>query len=504
MRPHDVLRPEWEWGMTDYDLVVVGGGICGAGIARDAAGRGLKVLLVEKSDLGAGASSACAGLLRDGLAEVRRGEFRRAHMVLADRANLLRIAPHVVRPMRVVLPEPTPGRPAWLSRLELLACDHLARRSAPPSRSLDLTHHGCGDPLRRRYTFGFEFPAAAVDSARLTVLVAVDAGIRGATIRTRTRLVRAERSDLWTLMLNARGRRLVVTARAVVNATGAWTGFIHETIFRGERKIAMRLVRSSRIVVSSLFDHASGYALEIPARGMVFAIPFATGCTLIEAAHDAFVGDPENPIPTPADIQYLCDAANAYFRQAIFPHDVVRSFATVSCVTDGEAGIGGARLILEEGEGRPPLLSVCGGSLNAWRRICEVSVDRLMHYFAARPGWTRDARLPGGEFESLEKLVAEFTRRWRFLASDHAMRLARAYGWRTDLILGEARGYDDLGPGLGGDLTAAEVRYLMRHEWAETAEDVLWRRSRLGFCLGRDDQERLDRFMAAECGRAAG
>jgi glycerol-3-phosphate dehydrogenase len=487
--------------MAEFDLAVVGGGISGAAIARDAAGRGLNVLLVEKNDLGAGASFAAAGMLRDGLAEIRRGDLYRARAALNDREDLLRTAPHVVRPMRLVVPGPTAGRSGWRTRLELFACDHLAWRSAPPARTIDLTHHVHGDPLRRRYTFGFEFSAAAVDSARLAVLNAIDAGIRGASIRTRTRLLRAERSDAWTLVLNARGRRQVTTARAVVNAAGAWAGLVDETVLRCERRTPMRFVKSCHIVVRRLFDHANGYALDMPGREIVYVLPFATDFTLIEAAHEPFVGNPDSPIPGLKAVQYLCDAVNAHFRDTITAHDVVWSFADVSGRAMSDAGTGEAALLLDDEGGRAPLLTVIGGSLNACRRTGEAAIDKLMHYFAARPSWTRGAPLPGGDFPSLEELATEIARQWRFLEPAHALRLAQAYGRRTELILGNARSLDDLGPGFGTDLTAAEVRYLMRHEFAETADDVLSRRSRLELRTGKDEQESLARFMAAECGR---
>jgi glycerol-3-phosphate dehydrogenase len=485
--------------MAEFDLAVVGGGINGAGIARDAAGRGLKVLLVEQNDLASGASSAPAMLLHGGLAEVQGRAVRRAHAILRERAILLRAAPHLVTPIRLVLPGPT-SRPAWRVRAELFAYDHMARRSLRPTRTLDLTHHACGAPLRRRYTSGFEFSDATLDVARLAIVNAVDAATRGATIRTHARLLRAERSETWTLMLNCRGRRQVVTARAVVNAAGAGTGMVNETALRIERRLPVHLVKVSHIVVRKLFDHGRGYVLETPGGRLVHAVPFEDDFTLIGASEVSCVGDPGVPVSDRAEVDFLCEAINCHFRETITSHDIVRSFAAVACLPSRDAALDDAVVELDEENGRAPLLSVYGGKAADYRRTSEAAVDRLTPYFSGRPAWTSQTPLLGGELGTMDQLVAEICRRWRFLEPTHAARLTRAYGRRVEAILAQARSFDDLGARFGTDLSEAEVRYLMRHEFAETADDVLWRRSRLGMRTSRDDQERLARFMASECG----
>ncbi|MDQ2954275.1 MAG: glycerol-3-phosphate dehydrogenase, partial [Pseudomonadota bacterium] len=267
--------------MADFDLAIIGGGINGTGIARDAAGRGLRVLLVEQNDLGSGTSSASTKLIHGGLRYLEHGALRLVHEALAEREVLLRLAPHVIRPMRFLLPVHAGMRSVWLLRLGFFIYDHLGgRRYLPPTRNIDLTHHPIGVPLRRRYKFGFQYSDCMVDDARLVVLNAIDAAERGAVIRTRTKCVRAEREDDWRLVLNARGRREVVTARALINASGPWVGQVAETIIRlpGPRRV--RLVRGSHIVVRRLFEHDCGYIFQNPDKRVVFALPFERDFTL--------------------------------------------------------------------------------------------------------------------------------------------------------------------------------------------------------------------------------
>ena len=491
-------------GVAEFDLAIIGGGIHGTGVARDAAGRGLEVLLVEQGDLAAGATAASSKLIHGDIGDLVRGDYRQVRAALVEREVMMRIAPHLVRETRLVLPGPDGERPAWRRRADLFLYDHLARRRMlPPTRTLDLTHHACGAPLRRRFTAGFEFSDCRVDDARLCVLNAVDAASRGALVRTRTKLIRAERGEAWTLVLNARGRRLVATARAVVNATGGFVGIVNETMFRLEPKPPVRLVKGSHVVVKSLFDHGCGYALPMPGGRFVFALPFADAFTLVGTTDEIYAGDPAMPLPDMAEILYLCEAINLYFRENITSHDVVWSFSGVRSLSRAPATsseVGGAVLACDEAAGQAPLMTIYGGSITTSRRICEAALGRLDHFFAARPAWTGKIPLPGGDFSSLAALLAEMRKRWRFLDDAYAARLAGAYGRRAELILGEVRAFEDLGEHFGGGLTAAEVRYLMRHEFAETADDVLWRRSKLGLRLDADQRERLARFMAARLG----
>ncbi len=494
--------------MAEYDLAIIGGGIIGAGIARDAAGRGLRVLLVEQSDLASGTSSASTKLIHGDVNALERHAFRSVRQALWERDVLLRIAPHVVQAMRFVLPPQGRERPAWLVRAELLAYDHLARRGRlPATRTLDLTHHVCGAPLRRRYTFGFEFSDCRVDDSRLVILNAIDAAARGAVIRTRTRCIRADRADSWTLVLNARGRRAVVTARAVVNAAGAWVAAVNDTVLHQRGRLPVHFVKGSHILVRCLFDHDRGYVLPSREGPPVFALPFGREFTLVGTTHADFRGDPGSATPSLDEINSLCGAINAYFRENITSGDVVWSFAGIGTRHDDgvarPADVAAEHVLLLDAEnGKAPLLTVLGGRITTYRRVAEDALGTLAHFFASRPRWTRDAPLPGGEFGygRLDHLRADIRSRWPFLHDDHASRLACAYGTRVDLVLQDAKGPDDLGTRFGADLTAAEVRYLMRHEWAETAEDVLWRRSKLGLHIDAEGRERVARFMAAELG----
>ena len=498
--------------MADYDIAIIGGGINGTGIARDAAGRGLRVLLVEQNDLASGTSSASNKLIHGGLRYLEHFAFRLVREALAEREVMLRMAPHVIRPMRFVLP-PTPGpRSALLLRLGLFIYDRLGgRKILPPTRTIDLTHHACGVPLKRGYRFGFEYSDCWVDDSRLVVLNALDAAERGASIRTRTRLIRAERGEEWQLVLNTRGRRDVASARVLVNAAGPWAGQVAETVLRLPLARPIRLVKGSHIVLRRRFDHDCGYLLQTQDGRIVFALPFAREFTMIGTTDADFVGDVNSPAPTPQEVAYLCNAVNVYFRENISPDEVVWSFAGVrSLYDDGsdkpEDITRDYMLTLDEGFREAPLLTVFGGKITTYRRLAEAAMARLGHFFMREPPWTGTSTLPGGEFphDGFDALVAELRERWPFLTEPHARRLARAYGRRAERILGSAKTMDDLGAHFTSDLTVAEVRYLMQHEWAQVPDDVLWRRSKLGLLAAPEERKALADFMAGADGPAAG
>jgi glycerol-3-phosphate dehydrogenase len=494
--------------MADFDLAIIGGGINGVGIARDAAGRGLKVLLVEQNDLASGTSSASTKLIHGGLRYLEHGAFRLVREALAEREVLLRTAPHVVRPLRIVLPPQNGQRSAFLIRIGLFVYDHLGGRTVlPASQSLDLTTHAYGAPLKRELSVGLAFSDCVSDDSRLVVLNAIDAAERGAVIRTHTRCVRAERSEIWTLVLNARGRRNVATAKALVNATGPWLGQVAETVLRLPGKIPLRLAQGSHIVVRRLYDHDCGYMLQNKDGRVVFALPFAQDFTLIGTTDAEFAGDPAAPVPTMREITYLCEAANDYFRERIRPADVVWAYSGIRSLYDD-----GAKnpddisrdyvLALDHKPRHAPLLTVYGGKITTYRRLAEAALAKLRSALAARPPWTARAPLPGGDFDpgERESVIATFAKRWPFLSENHVERLVSAYGTRAERIVGAAKSMNDLGERFSGDLTAAEVRYLMQNEWAETPDDVLWRRSKLGLRSTREDREALSRFMVSALG----
>ncbi|HVY57528.1 MAG TPA: glycerol-3-phosphate dehydrogenase, partial [Xanthobacteraceae bacterium] len=320
--------------MADFDLAVIGGGINGVGIARDAAGRGLRVLLVEQGDLASGTSSASTKLVHGGLRYLEHGALRLVREALAEREVLVRIAPHLVRPMRFVLPVEG-RRPAWLIRLGLFLYDHLApRRILPRSESLDLSHHPCGVPLKRRHVLGFEYSDCRVDDSRLVVLNALDAAERGASIRTRTRCVRAERSELWQLVLHGRRGREAVTARALVDAAGPWVPQVADAVLRSGAAAPVRLVKGSHIVFRKLFDHDRGYLFQGDDGRIVFALPFERDFTLVGTTDQDFAGDLSAVAPSADEIRYLCRAVNDYLRQPVGPDEVVWAFAGVRSLHD--------------------------------------------------------------------------------------------------------------------------------------------------------------------------
>ena len=491
--------------MAEYDLAIIGGGINGAGLARDAAGRGLRVLLCEQSDLASGTSSASTKLIHGGLRYLEYGELRLVREALAERERLLRIAPHLVQPLRLVLPVRPGGRPAWLLRLGLFLYDRLGGRGVlPGTQRLDLTHDETGLPLQRRYRAGFAFSDCWVDDARLVVLNAVDAAERGAVIRTRTKVVRAERDSEWRLILNSQGRRDVATARVLVNAAGPWAGIVAQTVIRQDGRTPLRLVKGSHLVVRKLFDHSSGYVFQNEDGRVVFALPFGEDCTLIGTTDEDFAGDLDALAPSAEEVLYLCRAVSAYVRKPVTPEDVVWTFAGVrSLYDDGErraqAVTRDYHLALDARFREAPLLTIYGGKITTYRRLAEAALDRLSHYFHMRQReWTADVPLPGGDFpwNGIGALTAKARSEWPHLDGMQADRLVRAYGTRLCRVLGESGA--SAGEPAFGPLTASEVRYLMRHEWARNADDVLWRRTRLGLLLSPDQREALARFMAGE------
>jgi glycerol-3-phosphate dehydrogenase len=494
--------------MADFDLAIIGGGINGAGIARDAAGRGLKVLLVEQNDLASGTSSASTKLIHGGLRYLEQGALRLVREALAEREVLLRIAPHLVHPMRFVLPAEAAERPAWMLRLGLFLYDWIGgRRTLARRRIVDFGRDPVGTPLKPHLSYGFEYSDCTVDDSRLVVLNAVDAAARGASIRTRTRCLRAERTSEWRLMLDARGRRDVATARVLVNAAGPWLAKVAEGVLRQEPALPVRLVKGSHIVVKRMFEHDRAYILPAGDGRVVFARPFGSNFTLIGTTEEDFFGDPAALSVEPREIDYLCAVIGDYFRRAIHPDSVVWAFAGVRALYDDGSGSATDTtreyvLTLDQEPARAPLLTVYGGKTTTYRRLAEAALAKLDGILPIRRSWTARKALPGGEFAPGrdEALVAKVRRTWPFLAESHARRLIAAYGTRVGLVLEGVASAADLGPRFGADLTGAEIRYLMRHEWAQTADDVLWRRTKVGLGLSGDERSAVDLFMIGALG----
>jgi glycerol-3-phosphate dehydrogenase len=488
--------------MADYDLAIIGGGLNGVSIARDAAGRGLRVILLEQDDLGAAASSASPRLVHGDLAMLERRGFFRVRAALAERDVWLRTAPHLVRPMRFVIPVHEDERAPWLLRAALLLYDRLASRNdLPASATVDLSHHPIGVALQRPFGEAFAYSDCIVDDSRLVVLNAVDAAGRGAAIRTGARCIRADRTDSWRLVAIDRGHHTVISARALVNATGAWTGLVAENVLRlPTPHLALR--KLSQIVVPKLFDSDNVYVFQNSDRRLIFASPYERDFTLIGTVGQLFKGDPAIVSVGVGEIAYLCHAANRYFRARVDPSDVVRTVAGANAVMDrdGKSAARDGEMTFDAGRGRAPLLTILGGDVTTQRRRAEIAVNKLVPFYPMSRRWTAKTPLPGGDFASarFDDEVDRAQARWRFLSERQARRLVAAYGTRIAAVLGDAQSRDDLGPRFGDELTGAEVRYLMTQEWARFPDDVLWRRSKLGLTMPARDREALAQFMAAE------
>ncbi len=486
--------------MADYDLAVIGGGLNGVSVARDAAGRGLRVILLEQGDLGAAASSATPRLIHGDLAVLERRALLRVRAALAERDTWLRIAPHLVRPVRFAIPAHADERPSWLLRSGLLLYDRLASHTRlPTSATIDVTHHPIGNALKRPFGTAFEYSDCLADDTRLVVAAAIDAAERGAAIRTGARCVRADRLDVWRLVTIDRGRRQVITARALANATGAWTLSVAETVLRTPPPRA-RAVRLSQIIVRRLFDTDNVYVFQNFDRRLIFASPYERDFTLIGTVGHAFKGDPAIVSMPADDVAYLCDAANRYFRERVEPSDVIRTLSGANLVMDpaSKHAAGDGSLTFDARRGKAPLLTIFGGGVTTSRLRAERAVSRLTPFYPMSPCWTAKAPLPGGDFawEGFEAEVETARERWRFLGEGEALRLVAAYGSRLAAVLGSAKSRADLGPAFGPELTGAEVRYLMAKEWARFPDDILWRRSKLGLTMPSGDREALAAFMA--------
>ncbi|ABX14315.1 glycerol-3-phosphate dehydrogenase [Burkholderia multivorans] len=474
-----------------YDLLVVGGGINGAGIARDAAGRGLSVLLCEQDDLASHTSSASTKLIHGGLRYLEYKEFGLVRKALQERETLLRAAPHIMWPLRFVMPHMPNLRPAWLIRIGLFLYDHLAKRELlPGSRGIDMRRHAAGAPLVDSIRRGFVYSDGWVDDARLVVLNALDAKERGAEILTRTKLVSAERrSDEWEARLQQPdGAIRVVRARAIANAAGPWVGdVLHGALGRGAHH-SVRLVKGSHIVTRRLFDHDHAYIFQNPDKRIIFAIPYERDFTLIGTTDVEYTSDPARVAIDRDETQYLCDSINRYFKRKISPADVHWTYSGVRPLLEDENAANASavtrdyRLEMDDGEGAP-LLSVFGGKITTFRKLAEEAGDMLCRALGRdAPAWTAGAPLPGGDIANakFDAFADAFAKRHRWLPAPLARRYARAYGTRAARVVGNAQSLADLGAEIVPGLFEAELRYLRDTEWATSAQDVLWRRSKLG------------------------
>ncbi len=497
-----------------YDLVVIGGGINGCGIARDATGRGLKVLLCEMNDLASGTSSWSTKLIHGGLRYLEHYEFRLVREALMEREVLWKIAPHIIRPLRFVLPHQTNARPAWLLRLGLFLYDNIGgRKLLPGTRTLDLRRDSAGRVLAAGVaTKGFEYSDCSVDDARLVVLNARDAANRGAEILTRSAVVGASRSgDHWNVDIQHRedgaaGPTKTVHAKTLINATGPWVGSVLGDLACGGPKAKVRLVQGSHIVVPRLYEHDRAYMLQNHDGRIIFTIPYEDKFTLIGTTDHDYTGDPSKVKATDAEIRYLCDAVSGCFVKPVTRESVVWSYSGVRPLYDDGATAAQEAtrdyvVELDAPNGAAPLLSIFGGKITTYRRLAEAALQHLEPYLPVAAGldagWTAHAPLPGGDhsIEAQAGLADALIKDWPFLSPMEAQRLAGTYGTNARDILGGARERHDLGFAFGAGLSEREVVYLFNNEWAQTGDDILWRRTKLGLHMTRNEAAGLATWL---------
>jgi len=489
-----------------FDLVIVGGGVNGCAIARDAAGRGLSVLLLEQTDLAAATSSASTKLVHGGLRYLEQYEFRLVHEALAERELLLAAAPHIIHPLQFILPHERSIRPAWLVRLGLFLYDHLARRQRiPGSTTVFLEGTAFGAPLTADHRLGFSYYDCQVDDSRLVILEALDAFERGADIRVGAKLVGARREGpQWIASVaGADGRLEEIRGRALVNASGPWVSQTLEHRLGLRSRKHVRLVKGSHIVTRRLYEGAQAYMLQRPDKRIIFAIPFEEDFTLVGTTDIPFPGEPGPVTICEDETDYLLEAIEHFFRRKIARSDVVWSYSGLRPLYDDgslEASVvtRDYAFDLDAQGGAAPALSIFGGKITTARRLAEHALDELAPFFPhMRAAWTGGAVLPGGDLGrgGFDAFLADVTRAKPFLEPRLARRLAGAYGTRAWRFLERAKSLADLGADLGFGLTEAELDYLRAHEWARTPEDVLWRRSKLGLRFDAAQTQALARAL---------
>jgi glycerol-3-phosphate dehydrogenase len=486
-----------------YDIAVIGGGINGVGIATDAAGRGLSVFLCEKDDLASHTSSASSKLIHGGLRYLEHYEFRLVREALAEREVLLAKAPHIVKPMRFVLPHRPHLRPAWMIRAGLFLYDHLGKREKlAGSRSL---RFGADSPLKPQITHGFEYSDCWVDDARLVVLNAMAAREKGAHIHTRTRCVNARRiKGLWHVHLERDdGTLFSIHARALVNAAGPWVAKFIRDDLKMDSPYGIRLIQGSHLIVPRLYEGEHAHILQNEDQRIVFTIPYLDRFTLIGTTDREYTGDPAKVAITDVETDYILNVVNAHFKRQLSREDIVHTYSGVRPLCNDESDNPSAvtrdyTLALSGGQGDAPLLSVFGGKLTTYRKLAESAMAQLRPFFTQmRASWTATATLPGGEdMTTPQALAAAIAAKALWLPAATARRWAVSYGSRAWRLLEGVQGPADLGELIGADLYTREVDYLCEQEWATDAQDILWRRSKLGLFTSAEQQQALQAYLA--------
>ncbi len=486
-----------------FDIFVIGGGVNGCGIARDAAGRGLYTGLAEMDDLASATSSASTKLFHGGLRYLEYYKFRLVREALVEREVLLQNMPHISWPMRFVLPIHTEMRPSWLIRVGLFIYDHLGgRKILPATKTIDLTSDKAGEPLKGSLKKAFEYSDCWVQDSRLVVLNAADARARGAKILTHTKVIAAKRrGDHWEVELDHQGEYRMIRTRVLVNAAGPWVAKVLNDTLQLDTREGVRLVRGSHIVVNKIFTHDRAYFFQGSDNRIIFAIPYEEDFTLIGTTDQDQGVDLSKPECSVEEADYLREFASEYFKTPIEADEIVWTYSgTRPLYDDGVSSATEATrdYVLSLNEDGAPLLSVFGGKITTYRRLAETAMAKLANHFDGLPGnWTKSAPLPGGDFayDGMADLRAELQSMFPFLEDGQAKRLCRTYGTNAKEVLGTAKSEDDLGEDFGAGLFEAEIRWLITEEFAATAEDILWRRTKLGLKFSPEQTVHLEAWL---------
>ena len=492
------------------DVFIIGGGINGVGIARDAAGRGFSTALCEMNDLASGTSNWSSKLVHGGVRYLEHYEFILVRKALTEREVLWAAAPHIITPMRFILPHHKDLRPAWLLRLGLFLYDHIGgRKLLPATKTVDLAKGIFGKPLKSMFTKGFQYSDCQVDDARLVVLNAMDAQDKGAEISVRTECVSARREgDKWVIETRhaETGEVKSYTADLVINAAGPWVDRVLGTAFGRNDAKNVRMVQGSHIVMPKMFEHDNCYIFQNADDRIIFAIPYTHDTTLIGTTDRDYEGDPADVEISGEEIEYLCDAASDYFEKPVLKDDIVWTYSGVRPLYDDGASAAqeATRDYIfktdQKDKSEAPLINIFGGKITTYRVLAEKMLDEIEDHLGqkGRP-WTAKAPLPGGDFPTtgFDDLVTTMGQHYPFLEKDALARMCHAYGTRLSMVLGQAQSIDQLGVDFGAGLYEAEIRYLMTNEWATTADDIVWRRSKLGMLMDEEQIEALDKWMKA-------
>jgi glycerol-3-phosphate dehydrogenase len=496
------MRPE-----ETCDLLIIGGGINGAGIARDAVGRGLSVALLEQADLASATSSAATKLIHGGLRYLEFFEFRLVREALIERERLLAIAPHIIKPLEFVWPHVESLRPRWQVRIGLFLYDNLGgRKRLPASHGVKLTGTRYGAPIRDGIKHGFTYADCWADDSRLVVLNALDASERGARIHTRTRFLSATSSPAgWRVQCEhlPSSQRFEIRAKAIANAAGPWVERALQAVRGAEEDQKVRLVKGSHIVVPKMYDGEHAFTLQNSDGRVIFTIPYEEHYTVIGTTDVPYKGDPSDVKISDDEVEYLCKAVNAYFRKPVTAKDVQWTYSGVRPLADDEAAnvskvTRDYRLELTTSDDGLPLLSIFGGKITTYRKLAEAALEKLHPFVGGSTReWTDRACLPGGDIAQgdFDRYLSHVRARWSFLSPELSLRLSRAYGTRLAAVLGDAKSMNDLGLHFGAGLTQAEVDYLREREWAMHSDDILWRRTKRGLHMTAEERAHVQRYL---------